>query len=191
MESNYKRSGLVENFLCKKYFFNERFICFKRPLSIKKGSTIWNPIKITTFTIHSKLTRILCNGKFISLWLDTIMGKSPLGKNLVLLPLKECMDAQNSQILYNISKRSLRHWVGQDLRDPLIHLQLLLISLSESLQERTLRTPPSTILLQTYLGTTTPIIHVHKPRASKSLNVLFHTLKEQGQLITSSPRSFP
>ena len=30
-----------------------------------------------------------------------------------------------------------------------------------------------------------------KPRASKSLKVLFHSLKEQGKLITSSPRSSP
>ena len=33
--------------------------------------------------------------------------------------------------------------------------------------------------------------YVHKPRASKPLKVLLHTLKEQGQLITSSPRSSP
>ena len=46
-------------------------------------------------------------------------------------------------------------------------------------------------LLQTFLGTATPITYVHKPRAFKSLKVLFHTLKEQGQLITSSPRSSP
>ena len=42
-----------------------------------------------------------------------------------------------------------------------------------------------------FLGTSTPIINVHKLRAPKSLKVLLHFLKEQGQLITSSPRSSP
>eukprot|EP00253_Pinus_taeda_P030783 PITA_30783 len=38
-------------------------------------------------------------------------------------------------------------------------------------------------------GHCAPIINVHKLRAPKSLKVLLHYLKEQGQLITSSPRS--
>jgi len=77
---------------------------------------------------------------------------------------------------------------GKDVEDAEIFKRYhVLQQYQDMFLEKILESP----LLYTFLGTTTPLLNVHKPRAPKSLKVLFQPLKEQGQLITSPLRSSP
>lgn len=71
--------------LFKKYLHGNRKRCLDHPLDEGRGSPIWKLCKAVACLIQSKLTWIPGNGRLISIWDDSIMGKPPNGHNQELL----------------------------------------------------------------------------------------------------------
>jgi hypothetical protein len=68
--------------LYKKYFEGERERIFDKPMVNLKGSPIWKFPKESAPIIQDKLTWILGNKKLISIWNESILGKTPLKENV-------------------------------------------------------------------------------------------------------------
>jgi hypothetical protein len=71
-----------------------------------KGSPIWKFPKESAPIIQDKLTWIPGNRKLISIWNESILGKTPLNQIIVLQPIKVWMIAYNLETLFDISKWS-------------------------------------------------------------------------------------
>jgi len=88
--------------LWHKYLSGERFRCLEFPNVTIPGSPIWKLMKATLSLIQSKCTWILGNGNFIQVWMDNIMGNSPLVQDISLSPLVRWCHSHNIKTLADI-----------------------------------------------------------------------------------------
>jgi hypothetical protein len=92
-----------------------------------------------------KFYRIPGNGKRMHLWLDSIMGREPLAKNMDIIDLRDWMERAGVNILYDLSKWDQHgDWAGWDFHGVLARLSLqqsMLIDLLEdaALVNRTMK----------------------------------------------------
>jgi hypothetical protein len=89
--------------LWKKYFRGARNRCIDNLMESQKGSHIWKLLKSVTPLVRSKLTWIPGNGKEISIWDETFLGRKHSPPKMNLAPLRVWLDSANLKTLHDIS----------------------------------------------------------------------------------------
>lgn len=112
-----------------------RLRCVELPFTEVKGSPILKHLKLAILVFKDKLTWIPGSGKSMKIWEDRIYEKEKLSSREDLAPLKEWMEDQNIQTLYDISAwdESTENWVGWNLDSPPNPLTPLVSSLVHAL----------------------------------------------------------
>jgi hypothetical protein len=80
------------------------------PHPSREGSPIWKPIKAAIPSLQPFLFWVPVNGKHVELQSDSKMGNQPLIQIQQLHPLKDWLDSQGKNYLYDISDWSFDGW---------------------------------------------------------------------------------
>jgi len=79
-------------------------------IPIRQCTQAWKLVKKTIPLMSRYISKILSNGKTISIWEDKIMGKEPLQNHLEIEDIQEWMKGKGFNTLHSISLWNQKEW---------------------------------------------------------------------------------